>query len=1147
MPGRVVMEQQHTLGSPDLKKDGSHAQIGETEKKQEAAQKSGQNGSISNGLPMLNGAPVQSVAPSSTTGLPHGLPTPPELDQSWRQSDANKSMGVLVERLAQQCMGDMNEALTKMADVAQPAAQANGIVPHAVDTSEASLSKKRTLLEFAHNQRDRFIKTLVLSDWARNADDMARLVDIKVWQEKQNAAQESARNFIGVMKSNLAGAKMPNPNIEGALELLATGKASRIPDLGYLPAKRLTAKQLLRTLQDMNVTLATRLNLHEELPHHFNDFSITNGRATFRVPQEFEVDLSVADEDPSTPFYFIDIRFSFSPTPSISNERLRGQLEMRANVALASDGLKGCYEFLHNFVLTHKINMLRNQAFDLSREKWFNCLVIDLKKRVLIIQYWSGMPGPKSWLEVGISTGKQKSKRAEHATPQHAIRWFRRGKEVANDEDAVRVDWQDLSAENILAAITAKHVSWLLTNIKDRMQVHAGTTSKLVSTLATSASTPDDCSLDLSLPGMRAPLTVRVADVTGKWSISPAMPLTVRAERALNLDHNADPATVLINLLCQLVQEIVAKAANLAGWTHIHRKSLVSMSPSVAALFGSGVMTRSIYSCSPGWGESWALIATFSLAGEKWWATRLKVQDPAIVPSLRMIAEAFKLSTNLFLSGNVSRAQLLRVEKLAAAEISMAVLKQELDEQDIRFKTERTTSLTTQPASAAEASTGASTAVVFDAAPLVKATPGTHLKNIQADVIRLTHIGVSMHPHDNGDDNGELAEMRHSLRLTVKPGSLKHLQTYLITKSRNSDVAMNASGSLALQLRTPFGQCYTQHIKSRLEACGRFDEYLAILRKYKLEPLSLSLEKFSFVYSNDPHLTATLHFAGSEGRFPTKLKMEPANSNPQQRVRTQAEGAFNRLSKTNPSGAFHNMIRILAVTIPAYQTFDQLELVQPVGSVAIHIHNPLAVNLEYRAPLPVCKFAIHLRNKDNSFSWNIGTPLMEQDGRGLPDPLRFALLRLCQEKGEGWFGDSRSRIVVESGFVGGVLRKIDGIMREFGTKTGDGASGEKGPDVKNEVSSGKPEQQQGHPIAKQESSTTASTSTSTSNSKQQQQKPTQNPRNNAQPSNPNPNPNQRNNGQQQPPQSSKQQQRPNPPARQPSSSNVLKKEIIELD
>ena len=175
---------------------------------------------------------------------PAGPDGPPPLDQSWRETIHNKSLGQLMERVAGQCYYDLNTVLTEMAEIpVEPQGQqVNGIVPHTgQDISEGSLLKKRKLMDFANSQRDRFIKTLVLSDWCRNEEEKGRLIDVKVWQDAQTFAHRSCTQAVANTKNNMIPAKMPNPNIEGAMEVLASSKASWIPDMGYIPPKRLSA------------------------------------------------------------------------------------------------------------------------------------------------------------------------------------------------------------------------------------------------------------------------------------------------------------------------------------------------------------------------------------------------------------------------------------------------------------------------------------------------------------------------------------------------------------------------------------------------------------------------------------------------------------------------------------------------------------------------------------------------------------------------------------------------------------------------------------------------------------------------------------------------------------------------------------------
>ena len=112
-----------------------------------------------------------------------------------------------------------------------------------------------------------------------------------------------------------------------------------------------------------------RLNLQEydNIPPPFRDYTIKSGRVTFNVPGEFEIDLTIADEDPEKQFWFIDFRFLFSPSVLELPSHLRFYIESKVNAVLLADGLPGCYKLLHEIVLTHKISEFKRQHLS-SRE-----------------------------------------------------------------------------------------------------------------------------------------------------------------------------------------------------------------------------------------------------------------------------------------------------------------------------------------------------------------------------------------------------------------------------------------------------------------------------------------------------------------------------------------------------------------------------------------------------------------------------------------------------------------------------------------------------------------------------------------------------------------------------------------------------------
>ncbi|EME77703.1 uncharacterized protein MYCFIDRAFT_216851 [Pseudocercospora fijiensis CIRAD86] len=1012
MPGRLIMDQHGVTASQDLKKDRNQAQEGHLPQKRDFAQMQtpqangshAQNGSLPNGLPVQ--APPATNGQISNANTTASLPAPPPLDGSWRDEPVNKSLGTLIDRLAQQCFGDLNETLTKMAETstAGPGAQPNGIVPHTTDTNEASLSKKRLLMDFASNQRDRFIKTLVLSDWARNADDMARLIDIRLWAARQADAQRFAINFFYSTKQDMRLAKMPNPNIEAALEILSTGKTSNFPDLGYLPPKRLSAKQLLKTLRGMNVTLIERLNLHEDLPPHFNDFSVANGRATFRVQDEFEVDVSVADEDPSTPFYFIDIRFLFAPPPSLSDDGLRMRLEERANATLASSGLQGCYDFLHRFVLAHKVNVLRAQASKLIRDKWFDCLQPELHRQVFTLQYWKGQRASKSWIELGISSGKQKGLNSRRPPiPRNSFRWFRQGQEVKDHH--IHIDWQNLSLESILASVTAKHTQWLLHSIKERFEVLAGQNCQVDVQLNISNTDPDDCHLALSLPGLQKSVVTRFEPITGRISVSPPNRHAQHAENFINSTANADAGRALAEVLARSLQDRLAPMADAAGWTPVEQNKIV-VPPAMRATLGADAVRRSMYKCSEGWGDAWALYVHFGLEGEKWFVVRIQESMEQGRP-VRFMSAARRLNLSSTLA-DLTQASLRHIQEVAEAEVSFAVLIQELDESQLEYRIESTCSLTERGADA-----GPGLAIYFSMnTPTKQSGPRASLLPFKlASWIRLT-------PSTLTDMENGLAEVRHEVRFTVDPSKFQHLSQHLTNSTRKSDIAMNDSGALGFRVSVPFGKPYLAVIQRRLVHCDRLNHYLEVLKRFGYRCTDVGLDILSFVYSDREDLGAQITFSKDVAQS-AKLKLTPIHSNPHQRIRVVLENSYHRAMNRG----LMQLAWDLRVTLPLLRLFDKLESADPAGeSVSVYARDVHRYTLAYKAPLPACSFAIDVTKKPSQVPGQTVVLFRCKAEAALSDgAFSQALREFSKGGGQDWFGDH----------VGGFGSGVAGLEEAF--------------------------------------------------------------------------------------------------------------------
>ncbi|KAL2165237.1 hypothetical protein VTH06DRAFT_533 [Thermothelomyces fergusii] len=343
------------------------------------------------------------------------------------------------------------------------------------DTSPESLDKKTMLLRFIQDLHSRWVKALVITEWARNADEVGKLIDLRIHlAEKLELYNKAFWNMIHV-KQEMAFAKVPSPDLKTALEVLSAGAVHWMPDFGYLPKPPLEAQEISHWLNEIEVTLHMRLQLHEyeRIPEPWKQYKIDNGRVTFSTPGEFEVDLTISDEDFGAQFWFLDYRPLFSPAPPRLSDGARAFIEGRVNKILETEGLPGCYRYLHEMALTAKIGEFTRQAVELNRTGlWAETLKVERLNRALGIQYWvqsSHTQGSESWILLGTHSGKNAEGVSDPSSPSRLVlQWFRDGKEV-KDAD-IPFDADNISAEKLLTAVISRHVQHLLSTIFNTLQ-----------------------------------------------------------------------------------------------------------------------------------------------------------------------------------------------------------------------------------------------------------------------------------------------------------------------------------------------------------------------------------------------------------------------------------------------------------------------------------------------------------------------------------------------------------------------------------------------------------------------------------------------------------------------------------------------------
>lgn len=193
------------------------------------------NGSFVNGVSATAAAPPGDSL-SNLNSLSGQLP--PEIEHI---TFGYQPLSKLITRLVQETFNGLTDVINDLSEM-----QVTQLNNHAggshfnnhmngnghSNTSHGNSMKKLRLLNFAQDRRAQFIKTLVLSQWSRQAEEVGKVIDLKVWLDGQTRIFDDATLWMGELKRTLAPFKMPSPDLKTALEVLSSGKASWLPDVG---------------------------------------------------------------------------------------------------------------------------------------------------------------------------------------------------------------------------------------------------------------------------------------------------------------------------------------------------------------------------------------------------------------------------------------------------------------------------------------------------------------------------------------------------------------------------------------------------------------------------------------------------------------------------------------------------------------------------------------------------------------------------------------------------------------------------------------------------------------------------------------------------------------------------------------------------
>ncbi|QDS71390.1 hypothetical protein FKW77_002900 [Venturia effusa] len=911
----------------------------------------------------------------------------------------------------------------------RPLPMVNGMPPYTGNKPDVNQQKKKELMEIVNKHRTRFVKLMVLIQWSEQAaKQMGQMIDIKTWLQELQECYDNAATDLAVMKKDLQPLKIRSPDMETALAVLSTGKVPWMTDIGFLPSPPLKAKRMLKVLNTLDTMLNIRLVVHENLIPQLRNYRIANGRATFSFPSEFELDVYITGEDPALPFYFLDVRFLFHPAPQIADGFLRNEIEFKLNAILAENGLRGACDFIHSFILTHKLSILKRQAVELSRGNWASSLHIEQVHRVLVVQYWTESPQSKSWVEIGIDSGKKNGRRIlsdkDAITSALKVRWMRNGKEVPDSN--IPVELKEISFERLINRVVALHVGHILQsthaeleNIKAALPAHA---REAMCSALTYSETPADVTLTCRI-GNHQPVTITIDGIIGRPVISPANAVAFLAQSDLeNQKDLGNMHMILTRYLAYDIQDSIYRQAGRSGWKMMR---IAVSEEDVKAKLGADVL-RHGFCHAQGWkAKNWYIAYSITLSGESWWAAEIDY-----VSDVYRLTDCRRLPTKS-ISGvepPLSSESLRKIANFAMRSISLWEAHKSLARLNVpcapRWMLYNQEGYADSPMEQYNSRTLPALCVRFSS--LLK--DFTYQDQFAADLLQISYLGFDT--------------TLGTVRLQAK-GMMRHPARLreILHRTRNDDLWLTSSGSFSLHLETGLGTSCVNRLVAQLRTMGRVCNFADVLKQRGLDCKDISLSRVVFTYAND--LEMELKFTGNE-IAPVKLAIKP--DNPHRRIGRLLETVVN----AGPDG-FRNLTTALGFTLPLLRAFDAIGLrhvssAAPDGPV-IHARNPDHFRLSYSNP--PCYFEIRLKLTGDDLEWIIQEPIttaQREERAKIYPTLDASILELFKSVGDGWSGMS-SMIVAGVKAVEEPLLRLDEVVSACRKMEPAAATAEDGPTV----------------------------------------------------------------------------------------------------
>uniref|UniRef100_A0A0K0FU42 Mediator of RNA polymerase II transcription subunit 14 n=1 Tax=Strongyloides venezuelensis TaxID=75913 RepID=A0A0K0FU42_STRVS len=266
-------------------------------------------------------------------------------------------------------------------------------------------NRKITITEFSYMARCLVSKILAIVKWLRSYNEHKTCKEIQSFLETQeHYFRDTADALCAIARNELVIARVPMYEVDAAVRL-SYGQDIIMPlaiKKRFVPEKHLTKTERSKILAAINKNIYSRLSVISSiLPSKIEGITIKNGIMTLTVSGEFEVSLTLFNDDLSTKWTLLDIKILIEQYDVGYGKKLVHPMQLfsmhqylQQKMLVSKNPMVDLYNYLHDFCTSLQLDVLFCETSQLIGAQYKNKLIIekyDQDGGVLIISFWPAL------------------------------------------------------------------------------------------------------------------------------------------------------------------------------------------------------------------------------------------------------------------------------------------------------------------------------------------------------------------------------------------------------------------------------------------------------------------------------------------------------------------------------------------------------------------------------------------------------------------------------------------------------------------------------------------------------------------------------------------------------------------------------------